>query len=166
MKNSLLDHPLPVRISAASLLMPLEPGEQPQLDLKGELDNGRTLTGESGEDLTQLPWDITIERLDEDESRRQIDDPPAHRGSAGSHPHAGKPECVAVTYSASAQAFDRLAAMLADGTVGIRLVLRVAGVKHDPKRIELKWPDARVWTAVTSVNVEVEYDVADQSLTA
>lgn len=163
MNNSLLEYPLPVRISAASLLMPLEPGEQPQLDLKGELDNGRGLTGESGEDLTELPWEITIERLDEDQSRKQIEAPPKHRGSAGSHPNAGKPEYVAVTYAASAQAFDRLAAMLADGTAGIRLVFRVIGVNHDPKKIALEWPDARVWTAVTSVNVEVEYDVADTS---
>lgn len=166
MNNQHLDYPLAVRISAASLLMPLEPGDQPQLDLKGCLDNGRTLTGESGEDLTQLPWDITIERLDEDESRKQIANPPEHRGSAGSNPHAGKPEYVAVTYAASAQAFDRLAAMLADGTPGIRLVFRVNGVNHDPKKIALEWPDARVWTAVTSVNVEVEYDVADHSPTA
>lgn len=166
MNNPLLDYPLAVRISAASLLVPLEPGNQPQLDLKGDLDNGRRLTGASGEDLTELPWDITIERLDEDESRKQIASPPEHRGSAGSNPHAGKPEYMAVTYAASAQAFDRLAAMFADGTAGIRLVFRVSGVKHDPKSIVLKWPDARVWIAVTSVNVEVEYDVVDHSPTA
>ncbi|WP_286069550.1 hypothetical protein [Stenotrophomonas sp. 57] len=159
MKTSPLANRLTVKISAASLLMPLEPGNQPQLELQGELDNGRTLHGEHGEDLTKLPWKITIDRQDEDESLEKIDTHPEDRGSACALPDAGKPEYVGVTYAASAQTFDRLESILAGGAAEVRLVLQVTGVNHDPKRIALEWPDARACTAVTSVKAEVKYDV-------
>lgn len=154
-------HPLKIRIVTAEELIPLDPGIEPQLDLVGELDNGRELYGESGEDLTNLPWHITIERLSEQESLSNIANPPDHKGSVFTLPEANAADSINVMYKASATAFDRMNQIFARRTPHVWLTIRIGDLRSESKRIAISWPNSRQGSQVLDAQLEVAYQEED-----
>ncbi|MNV15454.1 hypothetical protein D3C71_1061820 [compost metagenome] len=141
--------PLTIQVESASLLLPLEVGQQPQLDLTGRLSMKRALVNEDGRDISGLPWEITIERLEADE----VD----QTGNAFTYPHIGELKSVIAGYKASPQAFDRLTELFAKQLAHVKIRLEVSDVAAQADTEDLQWLPAAIGSPIKLATVYIDF---------
>lgn len=133
-------HTLTIKVESASLLLPLEAGQQPQLDIVGHLEGRRRLFDNAGNRLWHLPWELSIER---DSGRRG-----ELMGTAMTSPFLGSPQHVVASYVASHDSFDHLAQLVAMQSFDVFIALRLADLVDDNGTSDLIWPSATVGSEI------------------